>query len=87
MKHLHHLETGVMSVTLCCLLWKIMSARILKFFVTRNCENILVSLQKVQSVQRESMMRPDIFFQTSVGVSEAYISRCSFSVTQENRFQ
>lgn len=53
MKHLHHLETGVMSVTLCCLLWRIMSARIFGFFVNENRENILVSFQRYSEFRSE----------------------------------
>lgn len=42
-----------MSAASCRPLWKKLSARILKFFVTENCENVLVSLQKAQSVQKQ----------------------------------
>lgn len=45
MKHLHHPEKGVLSVTLCSVLCKIMSVWILKIFVTQNFKNILASLQ------------------------------------------
>lgn len=71
MKHLHHLETGVMSVTLCCLLWKIMRARILTFFSESK-------LWEYFSVFTRGTV-------SSEGKYDQCQSTWSFSVTQEKR--